>query len=472
MQREAQKTMPEVGLVAFHNRSSPIEFSTSFLDLMNTTASMSEAEDFGDAVELAAALGRDAAPPAQAEKHVCPYCGLLGPRPEGPCGRCTIEDSPQTRQATKARIGPWYVLQSRNPAAPGMKWSTLIALVKKGQVTARAVVRGPTTHQFWRLASQVKGLSREFNVCYSCGGQIDRTANQCPHCDRLQEPPANLDQLLESREMQRKPEPAVESGGAEFTPLANREPVRPDAGLLTARELAAAFQLDFSPEDGGARLVAPPTSRATKPPIEEKSPEKTSQKDQKASSVATIDALPANRRRPVGRVMMVLTLLGVVGVAAVIWLNPPYQAMAREWLSVGVNTISSQFSSSSGTAPAEGTGANKTAADTTGANASGAAPTGSVPATDKRATDAKPLSANPPPRVVPSTPLDQNLKIPSDPQSILQWVRSVRSAAIDAETAGDYRKAVAQYEQIRKAPREYWPTDLDRRLEDAKLRLK
>jgi len=170
--------------------------------------------------------------------------------------------------------------------------------------------------------------------------------------------------------------------------------------------------------------------------------------------------------------MMVLTLLGVVGVAAVIWLNPPYQAMAREWLSVGVNTISSQFSSSSGTAPAEGTGANKTAADTTGANASGAAPTGSVPATDKRATDAKPLSANPPPRVVPSTSLDQNLKIPSDPQSILQWVRSVRSAAIDAETAGDYRKAVAQYEQIRKAPREYWPTDLDRRLEDAKLRLK
>src|SRR5262245_30456122 len=134
-------------------------------------------------------------------RHVCPYCGLQSPGGTDPCPRCSMEDTPATRQATKARIGPWYVLQTRNPAAPGMKYATLLSLVSKGQVTPRSVVRGPTTHQLWKFAAHVKGLSREFNLCYSCGGEIERTTNQCPHCDRLQEPPINPDSLLESRDM-------------------------------------------------------------------------------------------------------------------------------------------------------------------------------------------------------------------------------------------------------------------------------
>src|SRR5438128_520031 len=95
-------------------------------------------------------------------KHICPFCGNVNEAADSPCPRCRMEDTPATRKATKARIGPWHVLQSRNPSAPGMKFETLLSLVRRGQVTARSVVRGPTTQQLWRFAAKVKGLSREF----------------------------------------------------------------------------------------------------------------------------------------------------------------------------------------------------------------------------------------------------------------------------------------------------------------------
>src|SRR3954469_4843868 len=82
-----------------------------------------------------------------------------------------------------------------------MKFETLLALIKRGQVTKDSIVRGPTTHQLWKRASEVKGLSREFGACYSCGADIDTQANLCQHCNRLQEPPANPDALGETREM-------------------------------------------------------------------------------------------------------------------------------------------------------------------------------------------------------------------------------------------------------------------------------
>ena len=44
-----------------------------------------------------------------------------------------------------------------NPSAPGMKCNTLLALIRKGQITPRSVVRGPTTFQLWRFAARVKG---------------------------------------------------------------------------------------------------------------------------------------------------------------------------------------------------------------------------------------------------------------------------------------------------------------------------
>src|SRR5688500_10820055 len=137
-------------------------------------------------------------------KHVCPFCGAVNAAPDGdtasaaaPCPRCSMADTPATRKATKARIGPWFVRQTRNPAAPGMRFDTLLALVKRGQVTAQSVVRGPTTFQLWRFAANVKGLSRAFGLCYSCGGSVEPDATLCTHCNRMQKPTANPDVLRE-----------------------------------------------------------------------------------------------------------------------------------------------------------------------------------------------------------------------------------------------------------------------------------
>lgn len=131
-------------------------------------------------------------------KQACPFCGSVSERSASACARCGMENTPEARKATKSRIGPWYVLQARNPAAPGMRFETLLSFVRKGRVRARSVVRGPTTHQLWRFAAHVKGLSREFGLCFSCGSAIDPTANICPQCNRLQEPPVNPDVLLEN----------------------------------------------------------------------------------------------------------------------------------------------------------------------------------------------------------------------------------------------------------------------------------
>jgi hypothetical protein len=95
-----------------------------------------------------------------------------------------------------------------------MRFETLLALIKRGQVTRDSIVRGPTTHQFWKRAAEVKGVSREFGLCYSCGGEIDARAEVCPHCNRLQEPPANPDSLIETRE--------TAAGNGEARPRSNR----------------------------------------------------------------------------------------------------------------------------------------------------------------------------------------------------------------------------------------------------------
>ncbi len=130
-------------------------------------------------------------------KQACPFCGSVNEKSASPCARCGMENTPEARKATKARIGPWYVLQARNPAAPGMRFETLLSFVRKGRVRARSIVRGPTTHQLWRFAAHVKGLSREFGLCFSCGSAMEATANICPQCNRLQEPPLNPDALLD-----------------------------------------------------------------------------------------------------------------------------------------------------------------------------------------------------------------------------------------------------------------------------------
>jgi len=131
---------------------------------------------------------------------VCPFCGCVNDSSAGACRQCGMENTQATRQATRSKIGPWFVWQARNPSAPGMNWATLMSLVEKGRITPRSVVRGPTTGQLWRFAARVKGLSREFGTCWHCGTELKKVARLCAGCKRLQQPPANPDTLLETPE--------------------------------------------------------------------------------------------------------------------------------------------------------------------------------------------------------------------------------------------------------------------------------
>lgn len=440
--------------------------------------------DLTDAVSPRAGGGvfasGDPLAPVPADRHVCPYCGLTGPRPDGPCARCMVEDSPQTRQATKARIGPWYVLQARNPAAPGMKWSTLIALVKKGQVTPRSVVRGPTTHQLWRLASQVKGLSREFGLCYSCGLEIARTTNQCPHCDRLQEPPPNPDALLESAapsatrpaQHETRPAPAAARGPAApaaaapgGTQLAARNP-RDEVGLLTARELAAAFQLNFSdPADAPARASTAAGKSAG------------------GNGSPLLDAVvPPRRGRRLGRALFVLLLLAAVGGGAVVWFTPQYRQQAiayweqsRDWTVAKWDEWSSTPVVATDAPQGDLDAAPATPSAGDGDPADAAAAAGDV-GPSARKVEPPPVVAADPVVAAPPTASEPGAAAaaptPADALPPDERARTLRRTAIDAEAAGDYARAVELYEQITRLPREHWPSDLQLRLDAARQRLK
>jgi hypothetical protein len=204
-----------------------------------------------------------------------------------------MEDTTATRQATRARIGPWYVLQQRNPSAPGMRFDTLLTLVKRGQISPRSIVRGPTTHQLWRFAARVRGLSRQFGLCYSCGHEIETTATLCGQCHKMQEPPMNPDVLLEAkspapatlpvrREIPAEAEPRVAAdlilptlGGIPSTSsTASALPAPPDATPPAPASSAAAPSLASQrPQTPHARpepapnavAAASPTARASRP---------------------------------------------------------------------------------------------------------------------------------------------------------------------------------------------------------------
>jgi len=444
-------------------------------------------------------------PPMAPTKHVCPFCGSINENDGQSCPRCTMEDTAQTRAATKARIGPWYVLQKRNPAAPGMKWATLLALVAKGQVTERSIVRGPTTHQLWRAAGHVKGLSREFGLCYNCGGRIERTANQCPHCDKLQEPPVNPDVLLEGRESMSRPRAAQMPAPAAIEPIAataalpqppqgdlalrRSNEMRPatDAGILSAKELAAAFQLDFQPA-----------------------------------------AESSSHKRSILRTLVLLIFLALLGGIIFLYLRPEYRAPVQAWFDErfdSVKTYVTDAGATGSTPPAMG------AADpldepfplmeesvppaeveqpeppvtpqTPRVQPEPSPPVPAPPAelavppavVETPRVEAPPVESapppvqpeppppapveqapveEPPPVVVEAVPAPQPVERPrprtpaADPAT---QAKALRDKAIDAEARRDWQAALQHYEAIKKLPHEVHHLDLDLRIARVRERI-
>jgi hypothetical protein len=473
-------------------------------------------------------VGKAAAPTV----HVCPFCGTISDRVDEACHRCTMENTALTRQATRARIGPWYVMQNRNPGAPGMKCSTLLGLVRKGQITPKTVIRGPTTHQFWRFAARVKGISREFGLCFSCGTRLDSKAVECPRCGKSQELPPNPDTLLEGDLYATDaPYDEVKSSAslADVTPVEERMPretstlelenLKPRRPRTPPEKLANSSDAEeysvapSKPVPSSTPISSPPPSpgpakpnlAALKPPpLDDLDPRPEPHMRQEnvlsARDLATAFSLQydphsrSNRQHKsrLRRAIVMTVVLLLMGGGALVWFVPAFQQRAI----AGWRQVVSQFheiypeSTVAPTPIAQPPAHLGTAAPTDAAPWSAKAPKVEVPITTPPApittpTDVKPspAQANAPDaaqaKTAPSPQPAPSSAAPAAPESAApapsaedldELAMKLHNEGLDAEARHDYASAVAYYQQIEKLPREHWPADTEQLLSAAQER--
>jgi hypothetical protein len=396
-------------------------------------------------------------------KHVCPFCGTQRETDVGACMHCSLEDTPTTRSATRGKLGPWYVLQSRNPSAPGMNFATLMVLVQKGRVTARSVLRGPTTGQFWRYAAKVKGVSREFGLCWNCGGDVTKNARACPNCKRLQEPPLNPDVLLESAEFSGD-ELAEAMWSDETTSSQMSAPVT--AHVPQPQPQPRPSPVDRLASRGGVRREVPPPyppAPATASPVRSPSPAPVSQSRTAAAAAAAparaprtptplndIESLPTHglemavfQRTParggagriVGRIfksIFVAVLLSSAGVVAMCSFDDGFRKKAVDLGNRGWSWVNAVRGNTSPAPAPHQAGQTRTA--------------------DAAAAD--------------------TAKLPADQAKAKAW--ELWKAGVEDEQRGDFAAAVKSWEKIKtlSVPEEDLPLGLDGRIAAAKKRVK
>jgi len=475
-----------------------------FADPFFTTEAqeMSRAFDPVNIDEPPAAAPQPAAPPVPLDdlppptpnrrpvQHtVCPFCGYVAEVGSATCKHCGLENSHATRTATRNKIGPWFVWQARNPSAPGMNWATLMSLVEKGRITPRSIMRGPTTGQLWRFAARVKGVSREFGICWHCGGSIQNTARVCSACKRLQQPPINADMLLETDASQT----------AQSRPLADPR----GGGLLSLAQQAG--------RDASADAAAPP---------EEKSPmTRAAAASEMLSGALPIidmgaDAIPAaaemrafelpavHNQKPrnlhLGRKMLLAAVIALACGGGAAWYSPDFLQYCRhsyDTLLAHVATANHQLlhnaDATDNSALANGqantdpktdspdvptplmnapVAANDTKVDigksltpaqvNIGPGDGGAAP--AVQPATVASVAAVPAAA----RTVPENSVVVTPP-PTDPQTAESRAWELRDRAIEAERRSDFTQAVKDYQWIEKMgrPDGVGPSDIDTRLQ-------
>lgn len=419
-------------------------------------------------------------------KRVCPFCGHQTTHGNEPCPRCTMEDSPATRQATKTRIGPWYVLQSRNPAAPGMKYATLLALINKGHVTPRSIVRGPTTHQMWRYAAHVRGISREFGLCFSCGGAIDRGSAICQHCQRSQDAPSDPDVLIETK--------AVAPQAAPQPPQAAQEQFSEPAPSYAQRMRDLNRQRTFADIDQRTDPSQPATNAARRTEVIKRQTDGriVSAMELAAALQNDPDAALQGPRWRMMRVAAAILLVLVLAGGGMLAVMPEYRQSTFAWVGDTVDSIKSKWSSVQwqgnksepqvavakenpapvqppvAMAPQEPAPTPPVAPAVIAAppkevveNVVIAPPTAATPAgsTEQIQIQRPPVTAAP--------AVSDEITVSNAPDR-LELIRSLRSKAIDAAADGKYTTAVKLFEEIEKYPKVDWPGDLQGRLKAAR----
>jgi hypothetical protein len=114
-------------------------------------------------------------------RGVCPYCGERSASAVA-CERCQGLFEPLSKQATQNAMGPWFVRDEQQPFRPGCSYATVRSMALRGKVKPETVLRGPSTRQFWMLASRVPGIGHLFGACHSCEVSVGPSAGQCPSC--------------------------------------------------------------------------------------------------------------------------------------------------------------------------------------------------------------------------------------------------------------------------------------------------
>jgi len=443
-------------------------------------------------------------------KFVCPFCGSINARTDEPCPSCGMDNTPATRNSTRGRVGPWYVLQKRNPAAPGMKFETLVKFIRKGRIQPRAVLRGPTTSQLWRFAATVKGVSREFGLCYNCGGDIEPITDHCPHCGRDQQPPIDPDALLENRAVPApaRPKFTPQDSRADFdfneseeVPAAPVMPVAPVAPVAAKQPKPAAAKqaIPTTPAaafNSVAPISNPPPSNFPKPSREEterreieagrlqreqepRDPNKSSP-TLSARELATafqLDFTPTDRkwhrRKSHKGLIAFLFLLALAAAGTAAWLKvPEFRTGLIDLYTQASTKIQGMIN---GPAPVA-----KPATPHTDSNLTLQAPhpqmpvaespkpnepsvKPAAPAIDTQTTASQQVVAPPvaPKPVAPKISLDEAYEVS----------RKLWRSALDDEASGQWASAVSKFEQIKALPPKAWPSALEMHLNQAKAKL-
>ncbi len=467
--------------------------------------------------------------PSAPVMSVCPFCGAIAEKTEGPCVRCKMDNTALTRQATRARVGPWYVMQARNPSAPGMKCSTLLALIRKGQVTPRSVIRGPTTFQLWRFAARVKGISREFGLCYSCGAEVQRTSTFCARCSRSQELPPNPDALLEnevqsSKAVYREVRPAAPSLGQRANSESTAgEPARPGAASGESDPIRTSRPQTQIPSaaETMAELAEMPSPHRAPPELQSRPRQRPQEGVLSPRELAAAFSLqydptmdtPGSRRRRAARRMgkrvigVAAMLLVTGGTAAVFYYSPSLRQRVVAW----VQDSSPSASTSTDVPPVESPQPKTLQAQTPPWMMP--PPVDSPPITTatplatpqkQSADNSSPAASAPTPAAVtqaPSTPpaavqpvqqqpaapssVAANIGVPtpndastaaaaatadklrqSDGGDLDTLAMELRGNGLDAEHRQDFAAAEYYYQQVEQLPRDHWPGDIEQLLKD------
>jgi len=179
------------------------------------------------------------------EQSVCPFCGES--RAESAmCPSCGGQTDPLSRQATQNEMGPWFVRDESQPFRPGCRLETLERWVRTGRVRADSVIRGPSTHQNWVLATRAPGVARLFGLCHGCGESVEHDEVMCRSCGTS---------LLVERDRQHL-------GLSPVRPLPGRgTPTETAQSLLTAEPVVQAAR--HAPEQPATNPVPVVPSRAT-----------------------------------------------------------------------------------------------------------------------------------------------------------------------------------------------------------------